>query len=166
MTDYKVKITPELDSEKLEKQLKNLTKDRTMKIKIDTSGLEKATRLADKLNTKLTSASGPKTPKLSDYSQTVKDINALIDAQNRLQNTMAHSGNTSPPSIYGPSASNNRTIYPSQMQNNTIKNTSASSSIAQKGMNALSTLSDITAIGSDLPDLLDKINFNLKPNLD
>ena len=45
MTDYKVKITPELDSGKLEKQLKNLTKDRTMKIKIDTSGLEKAARL-------------------------------------------------------------------------------------------------------------------------
>ena len=166
MTDYKVKITPELDSGKLEKQLKNLTKDRTMKIKIDTSGLEKTTRLADKLNIKLTSASGPKAPKLSDYSQTVKDINALIDAQNRLQNAMTHSGNTSPPSNYGPSAFNNRTIYPSQMQNNTIKNTSASSSIAQKGMNTLSTLSDITAIGSDLPDLLDKINFNLKPNLD
>ena len=166
MTDYKVKITPELDSGKLEKQLKNLTKDRTMKIKIDTSGLEKATRLADKLNTKLTSASGPKAPKLSDYSQTIKDINALIDAQNRLQNAMNRTGNISPPSNYGPSAFNNRTIYPSQMQNNTIKNTSASSSIAQKGMNTLSTLSDITAIGSDLPDLLDKINFNLKPNLD
>ncbi len=161
MTDYKVKITPELDSGKLEKQLKNLTKDRTMKIKIDTSGLEKAARLADKLNTKLTSASGPKAPKLSDYSQTIKDINSLIDAQNRLQNAMAHSGNTSPPSIYGPSASNNRTIYPSQMQNNTIKNTSASSSIAQKGMNALSTLSAITAIGNGLPTLLNKANKNL-----
>ena len=111
MTDYKVKITPELDSEKLEKQLKNLTKDRTMKIKIDTSGLEKATRLADKLNTKLTSASGPKAPKLSDYSQTVKDINALIDAQNRLQNAMNRAGNTSPPSIYSPSGADLNRIH-------------------------------------------------------
>ena len=90
----------------------------------------------------------------------------LKQRKHRLQNAMAHSGNTSPPSIYGPPTSNKRTIYSSQMQNNTIKNTSASSSIAQKGMNALSTLSDITAIGSDLPGLLDKINFNLKPNLD
>ena len=166
MTDYKVKITPELDSGKLEKQLKNLTKDRTMKIKIDTSGLEKAARLTDKLNAKLISASGPKAPKLSDYSQAVKDINAFIDAQTRLQNAMNRTGNISPPSIYGPSASNNRTIYSSQMQNNTIKNTSTSSSIAQKGMNALSTLSAITAIGNGLPTLLKKANTNLATNLD
>ncbi|WP_418462372.1 hypothetical protein [Frisingicoccus sp.] len=111
MTDYKVKITPELDSGKLEKQLKNLTKDRTMKIKIDTSGLEKAARLADKLNIKLTSASGPKAPKLSDYSQTVKDINALIDAQNRLQNAMNRTGNISPPSIYSPSGADLNRIH-------------------------------------------------------
>ncbi|MFR2711484.1 MAG: hypothetical protein ACLTBP_07910, partial [Frisingicoccus sp.] len=45
MPDYKVKITPELDSGKFQKELKNLTKDRTMKIKLDTSGLEKAARL-------------------------------------------------------------------------------------------------------------------------
>lgn len=111
MTDYKVKITPELDSEKLEKQLKNLTKDRTMKIKIDTSGLEKAARLADKLNTKLTSASGPKAPKLSDYSQPIKDINSLIDAQNRLQNAMNRAGNISPPSIYSPSGADLNRIH-------------------------------------------------------
>ena len=55
MTDYKVKITPELDSGKLEKQLKNLTKDRTMKIKIDTSGLEKMCIRDSSANIKTTS---------------------------------------------------------------------------------------------------------------
>ena len=103
MPDYKVKITPELDSGKFQKELKNLTRDRTMKIKLDSSGLEKAARLAEKLNTKLTSASGPKAPNLSDYSQTVKDINALVDAQNRLQSAIVRTGNTSPPAISGPS---------------------------------------------------------------
>ena len=103
MPDYKVKITPELDSRKFQKELKNLTRDRTMKIKLDSSGLEKAARLAEKLNTKLTSASGPKAPNLSDYSQTVKDINALVDAQSRLQSAIVRTGNISPPAISGPS---------------------------------------------------------------
>ncbi len=103
MSDYKVKITPELDSGKFQKELKNLTKDRTMKIKLDTSGLEKAARLAEKLNTKQTSAFGPKAPNLSDYSQTVKDINALVDAQNRLQSAIIRTGNISLPAISGPS---------------------------------------------------------------
>ncbi len=103
MPDYKVKITPELDSGKFQKELKNLTKDRTMKIKLDTSGLEKAARLAEKLNTKQTSAFGPKAPNLSDYSQTVKDINALVDAQNRLQSAIIRTGNISLPAISGPS---------------------------------------------------------------
>lgn len=103
MPDYKVKITPKLDSGKFQKELKNLTRDRTMKIKLDSSGLEKAARLAEKLNTKLTSASGPKAPNLSDYSQTVKDINALVDAQNRLQSAIVRTGNISPPAISGPS---------------------------------------------------------------
>lgn len=103
MPDYKVKITPELDSGKFQKELKNLTRDRTMKIKLDTSGLEKAARLAEKLNTKGTSASGPKAPNLSDYSQTVKNINALVDAQNRLQSAIIRTGNISPPAISSPS---------------------------------------------------------------
>lgn len=103
MPDYKVKITPELDSGKFQKELKNLTRDRTMKIKLDTSGLEKAARLAEKLNTKQTSASGPKAPNLSDYSQTVKNINALVDAQNRLQSAIIRTGNISPPAISSPS---------------------------------------------------------------
>lgn len=103
MPDYKVKLTPELDSGKFQKELKNLTRDRTMKIKLDSSGLEKAARLAEKLNTKLTSASGPKAPNLSDYSQTVKDINALVDAQSRLQSAIVRTGNISPPAISGPS---------------------------------------------------------------
>ena len=50
MPDYKVKITPELDSGKFQKEIKNLTKDRTMKIKIDTSGLEKAAKLIENLS--------------------------------------------------------------------------------------------------------------------
>lgn len=103
MPDYKVKITPELDSGKFQKELKNLTRDRTMKIKLDTSGLEKAARLAEKLNTKGTSASGPKAPNLSDYSQTVKNINALVDAQNRLQSAIIRTGNISSPAISSPS---------------------------------------------------------------
>lgn len=103
MPDYKVKITPELDSGKFQKELKNLTRDRTMKIKLNTSGLEKAARLAEKLNTKQTSASGPKAPNLSDYSQAVKDTNTLVDAQNRLLSAIAHTGNISPPAISGPS---------------------------------------------------------------
>ena len=103
MPDYKVKITPELDSGKFQKELKNLTRDRTMKIKLDTSGLEKAARLAEKLNTKQTSAFGPKAPNLSDYSQTVKDINALVDAQNRLQSAIIRTGNISSPAISSPS---------------------------------------------------------------
>ena len=103
MPDYKVKITPELDSGKFQKELKNLTRDRTMKIKLDSSGLEKAARLAEKLNAKLTSASGPKAPDLSNYSQAAKDINALVDAQNRLQSAIIRTGNISPPAISGPS---------------------------------------------------------------
>ena len=103
MPDYKVKLTPELDSGKFQKELKNLTKDRTMKLKLDSSGLEKAARLAEKLNTKLTSASVPKAPNLSNYSQAAKDINALVDAQNRLQSAIIRTGNTSPPAISGPS---------------------------------------------------------------
>lgn len=103
MPDYKVKITLELDSGKFQKELKNLTRDRTMKIKLDTSGLEKAARLAEKLNTKQTSAFGPKAPNLSDYSQTVKDINALVDAQNRLQSAIIRTGNISSPAISSPS---------------------------------------------------------------
>lgn len=74
-----------------------------MKIKLDTPGLEKAARLAEKLNTKGTSASGPKAPNLSDYSQTVKNINALVDAQNRLQSAIIRTGNISPPAISSPS---------------------------------------------------------------
>ena len=111
MPDYKVKITPELDSGKFQKELKNLTKDRTMKIKLDTSGLEKAARLAEKLNTKQTSAFGPKAPNLSDYSQTVKDINALVDAQNRLQSAIIRTGNISLPAISGPSEADLNRIH-------------------------------------------------------
>ena len=103
MPDYKVKITPELDSGKFQKELKNLTRDRTMKIKLDSSGLEKAARLAEKLNAKLTSASVLKAPNLSNYSQAAKDINALVDAQNRLQSAIVRTGNISPPEISGPS---------------------------------------------------------------
>ena len=103
MPDYKVKITPELDSGKFQKELKNLTRDRTMKIKLDTSGLEKASILAEKLNAKLTSASGPKAPSLSNYSQAIRDINTLVDAQNRLQSVIVRTGNISPPAISGPS---------------------------------------------------------------
>lgn len=103
MPDYKVKITPELDSGKFQKELKNLTKDRTMKIKLDSSGLEKVARMAEKLNAKLTSASVPKAPNLSNYSQAAKDINALVDAQNRLQSAIIRTGNISPPAISGPS---------------------------------------------------------------
>ena len=103
MPDYKVKITPELDSGKFQKELKNLTRDRTMKIKLDSSGLEKAARLAEKLNAKLTSASVLKAPNLSNYSQAAKDINALVDAQNRLQSAIVRTGNISPPAISGPS---------------------------------------------------------------
>ena len=99
MPDYKVKITPELDSGKFQKELKNLTRDRTMKIKLDSSGLEKAARLAEKL----TSASVLKAPNLSNYSQAAKDINALVDAQNRLQSAIVRTGNISPPAISGPS---------------------------------------------------------------
>ena len=102
MPDYKVKITPELDSGKFQKELKNLTRDRTMKIKLDSSGLEKAARLAEKLNAKLTSASVLKAPNLSNYSQAAKDINALVDAQNRLQSAIVRTGNISPPAISGP----------------------------------------------------------------
>lgn len=103
MPDYKVKITPELDSGKFQKELKNLTRDRTMKIKLDSSGLEKVARMAEKLNAKLTSASVPKAPNLSNYSQAAKDINALVDAQNRLQSAIIRTGNISPPAISGPS---------------------------------------------------------------
>lgn len=103
MPDYKVKITPELDSGRFQKEMKNLTKDRTMKIKIDTYGLEKAARLTDKLSTKLASVSGPTATKLLDYSQTVKEIDTLVDAQNRLQNAISRTQNTSPPAAFGPS---------------------------------------------------------------
>lgn len=103
MPDYKVKITPELDSGKFQKEMKNLTKDRTIKIKIDTSGLEKAARLTDKLNTKLASVSGPTTPKLFDYSQSIKEINTFVDAQDRLQNVLSRTQTPSSSAFLGPS---------------------------------------------------------------
>ena len=196
MPDYKVKITPELDSGKFQKQLKNLTRDRTMKIKLDSSGLEKAARLAEKLNTKLTSASGPKTPNLSNYSQAAKDINALVDAQNRLQSAIVRTGNISPPAISGPSEADlNRmreayeelcssiqkyneissavstdsgkgSIPSSQMQTDASKNANSSQSILDKGITALNTLSAVTSIGNGLPTLLKNINSKLTTNLD
>lgn len=196
MPDYKVKITPELDSGKFQKELKNLTRDRTMKIKLDSSGLEKAARLAEKLNTKLTSASGPKTPNLSNYSQAAKDINALVDAQNRLQSAIVRTGNISPPAISGPSEADlNRmreayeelcssiqkyneissavstdsgkgSIPSSQMQTDASKNANSSQSILDKGITALNTLSAVTSIGNGLPTLLKNINSKLTSNLD
>lgn len=196
MPDYKVKITPELDSGKFQKELKNLTRDRTMKIKLDSSGLEKAARLAEKLNTKLTSASGPKTPNLSNYSQAAKDINALVDAQNRLQSAIVRTGNISPPAISGPSEADlNRmreayeelcssiqkyneissavstdsgkgSIPSSQMQTDASKNANSSQSILDKGITALNTLSAVTSIGNGLPPLLKNINSKLTTNLD
>ena len=196
MPDYKVKITPELDSGKFQKELKNLTRDRTMKIKLDSSGLEKAARLAEKLNTKLTSASGPKAPNLSNYSQAAKDINALVDAQNRLQSAIVRTGNISPPAISGPSeAELNRmreayeelcssiqkyneissavstdsgkgSIPSSQMQTDASKNANSSPSILDKGITALNTLSAVTSIGNGLPTLLKNINSKLTTNLD
>ena len=192
MPDYKVKITPELDSGKFQKELKNLTKDRTMKIKLDSSGLEKAARLAEKL----TSATGPKAPNLSNYSQTAKDINALVDAQNRLQSAMVRTGNISPPAISGPSEADlNRmreayeelyssiqkyneissavstdsgkgSIPSSQMQTDASKNANSSQSILDKGITALNTLSAVTSIGNGLPTLLKNINSKLTSNLD
>ena len=196
MPDYKVKITPELDSGKFQKELKNLTRDRTMKIKLDSSGLEKAARLAEKLNTKLTSASGPKAPDLSNYSQAAKDINALVDAQNRLQSAIVRTGNISPPAISGPSEADlNRmreayeelcssiqkyneissavstdsgkgSIPSSQMQTDASKNANSSQSILDKGITALNTLSTVTSIGNGLPTLLKNINSKLTSNLD
>ncbi len=196
MPDYKVKITPELDSGKFQKELKNLTRDRTMKIKLDSSGLEKAARLAEKLNAKLTSASGPKAPNLSNYSQAAKDINALVDAQNRLQSAIVRTGNISPPAISGPSEADlNRTreayeelcssiqkyneissavstdsgkgsIPSSQMQTDASKNANSSQSILDKGITALNTLSAVTSIGNGLPTLLKNINSKLTTNLD
>lgn len=196
MPDYKVKITPELDSGKFQKELKNLTRDRTIKIKLDTSGLEKAARLAEKLNTKQASASGPKAPNLSDYSQAVKDINALVDAQNRLQSAIVRTGNISPPAISGPSEADlNRmreayeelcssiqkyneissavstdsgkgSIPSSQMQTDASKNANSSQSILDKGITALNTLSAVTSIGNGLPTLLKNINSKLTTNLD
>ena len=196
MPDYKVKITPELDSGKFQKELKNLTRDRTMKIKLDSSGLEKAARLAEKLNTKLTSASGPKTPNLSNYSQAAKDINALVDAQNRLQSAIVRTGNISPPAISGPSEADlNRmreayeelcssiqkyneissavstdsgkgSIPSSQMQTDASKNANSSQSILDKGITALNTLSAVTSIGNGLPTLLKNINSKLTTTLD
>ena len=192
MPDYKVKITPELDSGKFQKELKNLTKDRTMNIKLDSSGLEKAARLAEKL----TSATGPKAPNLSNYSQTAKDINALVDAQNRLQSAMVRTGNISPPAISGPSEADlNRmreayeelyssiqkyneissavstdsgkgSIPSSQMQTDASKNANSSQSILDKGITALNTLSAVTSIGNGLPTLLKNINSKLTSNLD
>ena len=196
MPDYKVKITPELDSGKFQKELKNLTRDRTIKIKLDTSGLEKAARLAEKLNTKQASASGPKAPNLSDYSQAVKDINALVDAQNRLQSAIVRTGNIGPPAISGPSEADlNRmreayeelcssiqkyneissavstdsgkgSIPSSQMQTDASKNANSSQSILDKGITALNTLSAVTSIGNGLPTLLKNINSKLTTNLD
>ena len=196
MPDYKVKITPELDSGKFQKELKNLTRDRTMKIKLDSSGLEKAARLAEKLNAKLTSASGPKAPNLSNYSQAAKDINALVDAQNRLQSAIVRTGNISPPAISGPSEADlNRmreayeelcssiqkyneissavstdsgkgSIPSSQMQTDASKNANSSQSILDKGITALNTLSAVTSIGNGLPTLLKNINSKLTTNLD
>ena len=196
MPDYKVKITPELDSGKFQKELKNLTRDRTMKIKLDSSGLEKVARMAEKLNAKLTSASGPKAPDLSNYSQAAKDINALVDAQNRLQSAIVRTGNISPPAISGPSEADlNRmreayeelcssiqkyneissavstdsgkgSIPSSQMQTDASKNANSSQSILDKGITALNTLSAVTSIGNGLPTLLKNINSKLTTNLD
>ena len=167
-----------------------------MKIKLDSSGLEKAARLAEKLNAKLTSASGPKAPDLSNYSQAAKDINALVDAQNRLQSAIVRTGNISPPAISGPSeAELNRmreayeelcssiqkyneissavstdsgkgSIPSSQMQTDASKNANSSQSILDKGITALNTLSAVTSIGNGLPTLLKNINSKLTTNLD
>lgn len=190
MPDYKVKITPELDSGKFQKELKNLTRDRTMKIKLDSSGLEKAARLAEKLNTKLTSASGPKAPDLSNYSQAAKDINALVDAQNRLQSAIVRTGNISPPAISGPpedELNRMREAYEElcssiqkyneissaaptgsgtspttgNIQTNTPESTNSFKSVLNTGMTALNTATKAIALKNNFKTLGKEITTNL-----
>ena len=186
MPDYKVKITPELDSGKFQKELKNLTRDRTMKIKLDSSGLEKAARLAEKL----TSASGPKAPNLSNYSQTAKDINALVDAQNRLQSAIVRTGNISPPAISGPpedELNRMREAYEElcssiqkyneissaaptgsgtspttgNIQTNTPESTNSFKSVLNTGMTALNTATKAIALKNNFKTLGKEITTNL-----
>ena len=186
MPDYKVKITPELDSGKFQKELKNLTRDRTMKIKLDSSGLEKAARLAEKL----TSSSGPKAPNLSNYSQAAKDINALVDAQNRLQSAIVHTGNISPPAISGPSEADlnqmreaYKELYSSiqkyneissaaptgsgtkpttgNIQTNAPESTNSFKSVLNTGMTALNTATKAIALKNNFKTLGKEITTNL-----
>ena len=75
------------------------------------TGKSERVTIQEMCNSILNDLNGTKSCLLYTSSQTVKDINALMDAQNRLQNAMNRTGNISPPSIYSPSGADLNRIH-------------------------------------------------------
>ena len=186
MPDYTVKVLPELDSGKFQKEMKKLTRDRTMKIKVDTSGLEQAARLAEKLN---------KTPIVSNITDTgplkipsdadIARIRQTQKAYEDLYTSARKAAQSSPTQISAPDilpkGSTDTSAVKEMLQalnelqkasetaqktTNTSSPSGALKSVLDGGMSALDTVLKADSMYRNASDLSGRIKENFSKNLD
>ena len=186
MPDYTVKVLPELDSRKFQKEMKKLTRDRTLKIKVDTSGLEQAALLAEKLNKtpivgKIADTGPLKIPSDADIARIRQTQKAYED----LYASARKAAQSSPTQITAPNilpkgstdtssvkemlqALNElqKASETAQKTTNTSSPSGALKPILDGGMSALSTLSDIVTVKKEAEFLKKTIGQNISKNLD
>lgn len=187
MPDYTVKVLPELDSGKFQKEMKKLTKDRTLKIKVDSSGLEHAARLAEKLNKtpiirKIADPAPLKIPSDADIArirQTQKAYeNLYTSARKAAQSSPARApvpdilprGNTDTSSVKKMIQALNELQKASEtVQKTTNKSsnpTDTLKSVLDGGMSALDTVLKADSMYRNASDLSDRIKEKFSKNLD
>ncbi len=186
MPDYTVKVLPELDSGKFQKEMKKLTRDRTMKIKVDTSGLEQAARLAEKLNKtpivgKITDTGPLKIPSDADIARIRQTQKAYED----LYTSARKAAQSSPAQITAPNilpkgrtdtsavkemlqALNElqKASETAQKTTNTSSPSGALKSVLDGGMSALDTVLKADSMYRNASDLSDRIKEKFSKNLD
>lgn len=187
MPDYTVKVLPELDSGKFQKEMKKLTKDRTLKIKVDSSGLEHAARLAEKLNKtpiirKIADPAPLKIPSDADIARIRQTQKAYEDlytsARKSAQSSPARApvpdilprGNIDTSSVKEMIQALNELQKASETAQKTTNKSSNPTdtlkSVLDGGMSALSTLSDIVTVKKEAGSLKKIIGQNISKNLD
>lgn len=186
MPDYTVKVLPELDSGKFQKEMKKLTRDRTLKMKVDTSGLEQAARLAEKLNKtpivgKIADTGPLKIPSDADIARIRQTQKAYED----LYTSARKAAQSSPTQISAPDilpkGSTDTSAVKEMLQalnelqkasetaqktTNTSSPSGALKSVLDGSMSALSTLSDIVTVKKEAESLKKVIGQNVSKNLD
>lgn len=186
MPDYTVKVLPELDSRKFQKEMKKLTRDRTLKIKVDTSGLEQAARLAEKLNKtpivgKIADTGPLKIPSDADIARIRQTQKAYED----LYTSARKAAQSSPTQITAPNilpkgstdtssvkemiqALNElqKASETAQKTTNTSSPSGALKSILDGGMSALDTVLKADSMYRNASDLSDRIKEKFSKNLD